>query len=100
MGQLERSIEDYSQALRLNPKFALALYGRGITYSNNGQYDLAIDDYESALRLRPGWPGPLYGRGVARLKNGDLVDGNADMSAAAKTEAGVAAEFARLGGRL
>jgi tetratricopeptide (TPR) repeat protein len=94
----DQAIADYTQALRLDPKLAMALHGRAIAYSNNGQYDLAIADYDAALQARSDWAEPLYGRGIAKLKRGDS-DGNADIAKATALDADVAGEFARRGGR-
>src|SRR5579863_4544332 len=49
----DRAIQDYDQALRLNPTFADALYSRGSAYANKNDYDHAIQDYDQALQLSP-----------------------------------------------
>jgi tetratricopeptide (TPR) repeat protein len=43
-GQTDRAIEDYDQAIRLNPQDADAFYNRGIAYADKGQTDRAIAD--------------------------------------------------------
>ena len=52
-GQYDRAIQDYDQALRLNPSDADAYHNRGNAYANKGQYDRAIQDYDQAIRLNP-----------------------------------------------
>ena len=50
---IDRAIEDYDQAIRLNPNFAEAFYNRGVAYDGKGQPDRAIEDYDQAIRLNP-----------------------------------------------
>ena len=52
-GQHDRAIQDYDQAIKLNPSNARAYYNRGIAYSAKGQHDRAIQDYDQAIKLDP-----------------------------------------------
>jgi tetratricopeptide (TPR) repeat protein len=45
------AIEDYNQAIRINPNFALAYYNRGIARASSGDEHLAIDDLQKAANL-------------------------------------------------
>ena len=58
---------------------------------------MAIKDYSSALRVDPKLASALYGRGLAKLKKGDMAAGNADLAAAKKLKATIAADFSRYG---
>jgi tetratricopeptide (TPR) repeat protein len=49
----DRAIADYSEALRLDPVFALAFYNRSCAYRDKGDNDRAIDDYIHAILLDP-----------------------------------------------
>src|SRR5713101_3108249 len=40
-GDYDHAIQDYNQALRLNPNSAVAFYGRGWAYEHKGDYDHA-----------------------------------------------------------
>ncbi|MEX1083986.1 MAG: tetratricopeptide repeat protein, partial [Xanthobacteraceae bacterium] len=51
--EYDRAIEDYSQAIRLDPKYAAAFVNRGIAYERKGQYDRAIENYSQVIRLDP-----------------------------------------------
>ena len=51
LGEYGRAIEDYDQALRLDPGYVLAYNNRGFAYKNLGEYRRAIEDYDQA-RLR------------------------------------------------
>jgi lipoprotein NlpI len=66
--QYDRAIEDFDQAIRLDPKYALTLYDRGIAYGAKGQYDRAIEDFDQAIGLDPKYALAFDGRGVAYAK--------------------------------
>jgi tetratricopeptide (TPR) repeat protein/predicted membrane-bound spermidine synthase len=53
LGQSQRAIEDFNQAIRLQPDDAMAYNNRGAVYCSIGQYQLAIEDYNQAIRLQP-----------------------------------------------
>lgn len=61
--QYRRAIQDYSEALRLNPKYALAFYNRGVAYGNLKKLRRAIQDYDAAIRLNPRYANAYYNRG-------------------------------------
>src|SRR6516162_1004389 len=50
-----KAIGDFTEAIRLDPNFALAYYNRGLAYANKGNYDKAISDYTEAIRLDPNY---------------------------------------------
>ena len=52
-GDYEQAIQDYDQAIRLNPGHATAFSNRGVAYANKKDYDRAIQDYDQAIRLNP-----------------------------------------------
>jgi tetratricopeptide (TPR) repeat protein len=51
--QPDRAIEDYDQAIRLNPNYAAPHHNRGGVYLDRAQYDRAIQDYDQAIGLDP-----------------------------------------------
>jgi uncharacterized caspase-like protein len=55
-GDYLTAIEDFTQAIRLDPNMAAAYYNRGNAYYRKGDYDRAIADYEAALRIEPNHP--------------------------------------------
>ena len=72
--QLDRAIDDYSQAIRLRPDghlVARASHNRGNIYRNKGQFDRAIADYDESIRLRPDKALYFTNRGLTHEKNGD-----------------------------
>src|SRR6266487_5969350 len=52
-GDYDRAIQDYSQAIKLNPKFAVAYNNRGVAHERKSEYDRAIVDYDQAIKLKP-----------------------------------------------
>jgi tetratricopeptide (TPR) repeat protein len=55
-GDNDRAIADFSEAVRLNPTYALAFGNRGLVYERKGSYDRAIADFNEAIRLDPTTP--------------------------------------------
>jgi tetratricopeptide (TPR) repeat protein len=51
--QYRRAIQEYTQAVRINPRFVAAYNNRGNVYRDLKQYRRAIQDYDEALRLNP-----------------------------------------------
>ena len=52
-GQHDKAIEEYKNAIDLNPSDPIAYYMRGITYCKKGQYGKGIEDYNRAIDLKP-----------------------------------------------
>jgi tetratricopeptide (TPR) repeat protein len=63
-GQGDRAIEDYDQAIRLDPNYAIAFYNRGLAYKGKGQPDRAIADYDQAIQLDPDYAAAFSNRGT------------------------------------
>ncbi len=64
-GDYDQAIQDYDQAIRLSPDFALAFYNRGNAYLRKGNDELAIKDYDTAITLKPEYAKAFGNRGVA-----------------------------------
>lgn len=69
-GQLEPSIQDLSEAIRLDPSNAIALYNRGANYNRLGQTSRALQDYDQAIRLNPSYADALFNRGQVYARQG------------------------------
>jgi sugar lactone lactonase YvrE/Flp pilus assembly protein TadD len=52
---LDAALQEWSEALRLDPTLAEALYGSGLVYAHRGQLDLAIEQLSAALALQPNY---------------------------------------------
>ena len=51
--EYQKSISEYTEAIRLKPDYADAYNNRGLAYDHNNEYDKAIGDYSAAIRLDP-----------------------------------------------
>jgi tetratricopeptide (TPR) repeat protein len=69
-GDLKRSVEDYNQAAKLDPKNADIFYRRGIALGMSGEADRAIGDFDQAIKLEPDHVGALYSRGLTHSNKG------------------------------
>src|SRR5271166_653700 len=49
----DKAIAEFTEAIRLEPRFAQAFYKRGNSYADKKEYDKAIADYAQAIRLDP-----------------------------------------------
>jgi len=73
LGQYQRAIADYTEAIRLKPDDAdEAYYNRGFAYDKLGQYQRAIADYNKAIRLRPDYARAYSNRGSVYQELGQL----------------------------
>jgi tetratricopeptide (TPR) repeat protein len=53
LGEYQKAIEDYDQAITLNPNNAISFGNRGLAYTNLGEYQKAINNYDQAIALDP-----------------------------------------------
>lgn len=81
-GDAERAIEDYSEALALDPGHAGAYNNRGTLKGDKGDFDGAIDDYTQAMAYAPDDPLAYYNRGITFGEKGDDDAAIADYSQA------------------
>ena len=79
----DRAIQDYDQALRLNPTSAAAFLGRATAYDRKGDPDRAIQDYNQVLRLVPTDAEALRARGILRFVLGQYAAAQPDLAEAA-----------------
>src|SRR5262249_17465732 len=71
-GDTDAAISDFTEAIKLDAKYALAYKNRGIGHFKKGEYDAAIQDLDQAVQLSPGlWPAYAT-RGDAYRQKGDI----------------------------
>jgi tetratricopeptide (TPR) repeat protein len=70
-GDHDRAIQDFNEAIRLNPNFERAYCHRGNAYTVKEEYDRAIQDFNEAIQLNPNAETAYYGRGYAYKEKGD-----------------------------
>src|SRR4051812_29003810 len=81
-GDYDKAIADYNEAIRLDPKHALAYYNRGLSYAMKGDHDKAIADYNEAIRLDPKDQSGYQARGYSFANKGDHDKAIADYNEA------------------
>ena len=96
-GEYDLAIQDFDQALRLNPSFAQALNNRGNAYDDKGAYDRAIQDYDQALRLNPSFAQALKNRGSAYDDKGEYDRAIQDYDQALRLDPSFADAFVNRG---
>ena len=79
-GDYAHAIESYTNAIKLDPRSAKALYSRGFAYYRNQEYDRAIQDYTDAIRLEPSFTQVFRERGHAYEDKGDYEHAIEDYS--------------------
>ena len=85
-GQHDRAIQDYDQAIKLDPSDAIVYNNRGIAYSTKGQHDRAIQDYDQAIKLNPSDATAFNNRGLAYSAKGQLDRAIQDYDQAIKLD--------------
>jgi len=70
LGAYAAAIEDYDEALRIDPNFKAAYNNRGSAKYKLGAYAAAIEDYDEALRIDPKDQEAYNNRGTAKAALG------------------------------
>jgi tetratricopeptide (TPR) repeat protein len=79
---LKGAVENYSQALRLNPNYGEAYFGRGDARGDLGDKQGAIEDLTQAIRINPNQLRAYGARGLFRSQSGDQEGAKADFQKA------------------
>ena len=70
-GDYERAIEDFDDAIKLDPTHAKPFNNRGVAYLRKGEYDLAIESLDEAIKLDPNYGGAFANRAGIYLKKNE-----------------------------
>jgi tetratricopeptide (TPR) repeat protein len=92
-GEFDKAIEDFDQALRLDPNFTQAYYNRGKVWGLKGEFDKDIADCDQALRLDPNFTLAYYNRGKAWGLKGEFDKAIADFDQALRLDPNYAPAF-------
>jgi len=76
------AIADYSKAIEIDPKYAMAYYNRGNAYTAQGNYAAAFADYSKAIEVDPKYKEAYLNRGNAYTAQGNYAAAIADYSKA------------------
>jgi len=81
-GDYDKAIVDYTEAIEIDPKNAIAYYSRGNAWAAKGDYDKAIADFTEAIDLEPKFSFAYFNRGNAWDKKGNHDKAKADYAKA------------------
>lgn len=84
VGRKDLSMDNYSLAIKTDPKYADAYYGRGVCYYYMNEQDKALDDYTKAIKILPR-PELYYNRGIIYSNKKMWTEAIADYSKAIST---------------
>lgn len=83
MGETDRALSDYNDAIRVDPNNSLAFLGRGVLLATRKRsYNRAIEDFDKVLVLQPDNVDALIARGNAYSQLGDNGRALADLDRA------------------
>jgi len=82
--QYDKALLSFSNAIRVNAKFAEGYIKRGDTWYLKGDNKMAINDYNTAIALKPNYSESYLGRGLAYKKLGQIKNSEEDLRHACK----------------
>ncbi len=89
----DKSITEFTEAIRIDPDYWEAYYDRASSYYAKGCYDNALADYAKLIELRPDFPGAYYSRGVTFEKKGNYRDAIIDFTKAIELDPSMAESY-------
>ena len=84
LGDKQAAIQDYNQAIKINPNDALAYRNRGLDHYKLGDKQAAIQDFNQALKINPNFADAYLTRGVVYYELGDKQKAREDLQRAAQ----------------
>ncbi len=80
MGEHDKALSDFEQALSINPNYENAYNNRGVAYVNLGEFDKAMSDFNQALRIDSSHADAYNNRGNAYLRKGKFNKAVSDFN--------------------
>ncbi|MDR2034156.1 MAG: tetratricopeptide repeat protein [Helicobacteraceae bacterium] len=77
-GDLQEAIKQYTEAIKLDPKYTWAYNNRGLAYADLGDTSKAIADFTQAIKLDPKLALAYNNRAVAHAMLDDLKSATKD----------------------
>jgi tetratricopeptide (TPR) repeat protein len=77
-----KAIADFSQAIKLNPKYVPAYINRGLIWETIHEYEKTIADFNEAIKLEPKYAAAYNNRGTVWHEKGEYDKAIADYSEA------------------
>ena len=87
-GHFEEAIQQFTEALKMDPAMSLAYNGRGYAHFRLKRYTEAVADFDQAIKLNPAYGNAYLNRGAAKKAAGDKAGGDADLAKAREISAG------------
>ncbi len=87
MGNFEKAIEYYTNAIKYEPDYAMAFYNRGTVYNDIGEIDKALDDLTNAIKFDPKLSQAYNNRGFNYMIKNDFDKAIEDFNASLKARA-------------
>jgi tetratricopeptide (TPR) repeat protein len=84
--EYDKAINDFTEAIRLDPNVAIIYFNRGNAYYDQGNLDKASSDYNEAIRLNPNFARAYVGRGDVIREQGNLDKAISDYNEAIRLE--------------
>ncbi len=82
LNDVDRAIQDYSEAIKTDPEYAVALNNRCAAYVRKRELDLAIQDCSKAVTLNANYVNAYVSRGNAYRQKGDSARALSDYERA------------------
>ncbi len=81
-GDIDGAIEDFNEAIQINPAKATAYFNRGFLHNTVGRFEQAILDFSEAIQLLPDYDEAYFHRAMGRAQLEDLQGAVDDFSQA------------------
>lgn len=96
-GNLQKALEEYKEAARLDPSNAQAHNNMGVIYKEMKLLDEAVREYRKALSINPNYEKSLNNLGVALYLKGDLENAIKEFQQSIKINPENCASYVNLG---
>ena len=91
------AVNSFTEAIKLNPKYANAYNDRGVTRFQLADKQGAIEDYNQAIKINPNYADAYYNRGNSRSDLGDKEGAIKDYTQAIKINPNFAEAYGNRG---
>ncbi|MTJ19335.1 tetratricopeptide repeat protein [Dolichospermum sp. UHCC 0299] len=93
LGDKQGAINDFTQAIKIDPNLAQAYNNRGFFKGELGDKQGAINDYNQAIKIDPNLAQAYYNRGIVRAELGDKQEAIDDFNQAIKINPNLAEAY-------